>query len=357
MSENTYSEENQARPHIRMNKLWIHIGLFALTFLSCMMAGAQWAFKDFTEITNWHYGLTYAILIMTFLSAHEFAHYAASRLHGVDASLPFFIPLPIPYIVNFGTLGAVIKTRSRIPSRRALFDIGVSGPIAGFIVCFGFLLYGLATLPPIDYLYNIHPEYLENGGKIPETSLFFGDTLLYWIMTELFANPDGFLPPMNEIYHYPFLNVGWFGLFVTTLNMLPLGQLDGGHVTYAMFGRRNHAKIARVVWWAMVAIGCGSLLGLIHESLQVDSTGAVMQILRAALLPPLSWIADSAPFIFRGWGGWLFWALITRVFIKLDHPPVGASGSIGRGRMTLGWIALVILLMSFSYNGIYYIEP
>jgi membrane-associated protease RseP (regulator of RpoE activity) len=357
MAENHYTEEEvSSEPKINKKRLWIHIALFLVTFLTCTIAGTQWAYKDFLDISNWHHGLTYAVLIMAFLSAHEFGHFFASRYHGVDASLPYFIPMPLPYIIiNFGTFGAVIKTRSPVPSRRALFDIGVAGPIAGFIVCFAFLLYGLQTLPPIEYLYNIHPEYLANGGEIPEKSLFFGDTLMYWIMSELFANPDGFLPPMNEIYHYPFLNVGWFGLFVTTLNMLPMGQLDGGHVTYAMFGRR-HAKIARTAWWIIIIIGMGSLLGMLHEAFRMENSSPVFHFFKGIFMPPLQWISENAPFVFRGWFGWIFWAAITKFFIKLDHPPVQDNEPIGATRMAIGWAALAILFLSFSYNGIYYIE-
>lgn len=335
----------------------LHIGLFAFTFITCMIAGTQWAFKDFTDILNWHYGLTYAVLILTFLSAHEFGHYFAAKYHGVDASLPYYIPFPIPFAINFGTLGAVIKTRTLIPSRKALFDIGAAGPIAGFIVSVGFLIYGLMTLPPIDFLYQIHPEYLTlYGGEIPQKSLFFGDTLLYWLLAKVFANPNGFLPPMNEIYHYPFLNVGWFGLFVTTLNMIPIGQLDGGHITYAMFGRRTHSLIARTFWAILIILGTFSVLNVLNEALKVPSPNILIIAFQDALLPILRYIDQTMPFVFKSWGGWLVWAIITKFFVKLDHPPVLDESDIGKGRKIIGWITLLILFLSFSYNGIYFIE-
>lgn len=339
------------------SSLIIHIGLFVATFITCSIAGTQWANVDFTEVLNWHYGITYAVLILTFLSAHEFGHYFAAKYYGVDATLPYYIPFPIPIAINFGTLGAVIKTRSPIPNSKALFDIGAAGPIAGFIVSLIFLIYGFATLPPIDFLYSIHPEYITlYGGEIPNKSLFFGDTILFWLLAKLFANPNGFLPPMNEIYHYPFLNVGWFGLFVTTLNMLPIGQLDGGHITYAMFGRTKHAKIARICWGILIILGIFSLFGALYEALKVDNPNKLIIWFQELLLPILSFIDTKIPFIFKSWLGWLVWALVTKFFVKLDHPPVLQEGDIGVARKTIGWITIIILLLSFSYNGIYFIE-
>ncbi len=341
----------------RESKASTHIILFLFTFLTCVIAGAAWAGANVFEITTWGEGLLYAVLILTFLSAHEFGHYFAAKAHGVKASLPFFIPFPPLYYIfpiNFGTFGAVIKTRSPIPSRKALFDIGAAGPIAGFIVCIIFLIIGLQTLPGIDFIYSIHPEYLENGGKIPETSLFFGDTLLYTIFAKLFANHDGFLPPMNEIYHYPFLNVGWFGLFVTTLNMLPFGQLDGGHILYSMFGKKQK-KIAKILWIVMIAIGSGSIINELYLFLGSTFESSTAQFIQSIFYPPLDMLHDIIPWYFQGWGGWLFWGLIAKFFLKLPHPPVGDYDDIGATRKTIGWATIIILGLSFSYNGIYFI--
>ncbi len=354
MASETQPEYNENKP--KKSPLILHIGLFAVTFVTCMIAGTQWAFKDFTDVLNWHFGFQYAVLIMTFLSAHEFGHYFASRYHKVDATLPYYIPFPIPSAINFGTFGAVIRTRTQIPSRKALFDIGAAGPLAGFVVAFGFLAYGLATLPPIDFIYNIHPEYIAlYGGNIPQTSLHFGDTILYWIMSNLLANPNGFLPPMNEIYHYPFLNVGWFGLFVTSLNMIPIGQLDGGHIIYAMFGKL-HAKIARVAWGVLLFLGVLSLVAVAYDLLKIDSPNSIILSLQNMLLPGLTWIKVNLPFVYQSWFGWLVWAGITKFFIKLDHPPVIDNSDIGSVRQALGWFTLAILILSFSFNGIYFLE-
>lgn len=340
-------------------RLPLHIFLFVASFISMMMAGAWWMGKDFLEISNWQYGLTYAILLTTFLSTHEFGHYIAARLHKVDATLPFFIPFPLIFLNPFGTMGALIKTRSAIPSRKALFDIGVSGPLAGFVVCLVILVIGLATLPDASYIYQIHPEYINyvaTWGRMPVFGMYFGDTLLFSFLAKLFAPSGGFLPPMNEIYHYPFLCVGWFGMFVTALNLLPIGQLDGGHITYAMFGSR-HRYIARIVWWTLLLIGTGAFLSMFYDAIQGDSPDSIYTFFQSIFLPVLGALKSAVPWFFAGWGGWLFWALFTRLFIRLDHPPVPDRNAIGPVRMAIGWLSMLIFVGTVSYNGIYFIEP
>ncbi len=359
MSKNYYYEYRIGdfiKPKVLKKKYAIHILLFVITFFTTTLAGVQWLMKDFTNPANWVYGLSYSIPLLLFLSAHEFGHYFAAKYHNVKATLPYYIPIFLPFFVNFGTFGAVIKTQSPIPNRKALFDIGVAGPIAGFIVSLGILIYGLYNLPPIDYIYSIHPEYLtQYNGAIPGNGLHFGDTLLYFILSELFANPNGFLPPMNEIYHYPFLCVGWFGLFVTALNLIPIGQLDGGHITYAMFGNQ-HRKIARSAWWLMFMMGLFSLLGGLETLLREDMNNTAFELMKLLIYPPLKFIRENLPWLYSSWEGWLIWAIITKFFIKLDHPPIYDSEELSPGRKKLGWIAILILISSFSYNGIYIIE-
>jgi membrane-associated protease RseP (regulator of RpoE activity) len=335
----------------RPQRLWLHLLLFVLTFFSVLLAGVQWMGKDFTELSNLHYGLTYAVLLLCFLSAHEFGHYFAARYHGVNVSLPYFLPVPLPVFFPFGTLGAVIRTRSPILSRRVLFDIAIAGPLAGFVVSLAILIIGFQTLPPREYLYQVHPEYAQLA-EIPPWGLHFGDIPLYHWLARWFASPEDFLPPMNEMYHYPFLCVGWFGLFVTMLNLLPLGQLDGGHIAYALFGRA-HVWIARAVWYALLVLGLGPVMGWLAGLLQVDSPNVLFQLLQGMLLPLFRWIEHVAPWYYNAWGGWLVWALFVRLFIRLEHPPVPDPMPLGRGRQLLGWLALVIFVLCFSYNGIY----
>jgi membrane-associated protease RseP (regulator of RpoE activity) len=347
-----YSQEYEVAR--RKGSYVLHVGLFLLTFISTMMAGASWAGKDFLEITNWIYGFQYAMLIMTFIGAHEFGHYFAAKWHDVDATLPYFIPMP-PFIMPFGTAGALIRTRTAIMTRKALFDIGVAGPLAGFVVCIVFLIVGFATLPPKDFLYAIHPEYRLFGGAIPDWGLHFGGTLLYSLLANIFTNPNGYLPPMNEMYHYPFLCVGWFGLFVTSMNLLPIGQLDGGHIAHAMFSH-TQARIGRVAWWIIAVLGLGSLLSYVHGKIMFDSPDTIYTFFQSVLLPPLNVLHSLVPAYYQAWSGWVFWALILRFLIRIEHPHVDDPEPLGIKRMVVGWLAVAILVGSFCITGIYEVE-
>ena len=341
---------------LKENPPWFFGLMFIITFITCVIAGTQWAFKDPHEIANWQYGITYAILILTFLSFHEFGHYIAAKIHKVDATLPFYIPFPFTFTLNFGTMGAVIRTKTMIPNRKALFDIGIAGPLSGFVVCLAFLIYGYSTLPGIEFIYHIHPDYVvHNAGVIPSSGVFFGKSLMIVIFENLFANTNGFIPPMNEIYHYPFLNVGWFGLFVTTLNMLPIGQLDGGHIIYAMFGKL-HSRIARIVWKILILFGIMGLITVLYELFSIPYETKWLNEISKTLVIPFKDVHDNYPFITSAWFGWLVWAMVTKFFIKLDHPPVYDDTKLGTGRMFLGFISIAILILSFSYSGIYIIE-
>ncbi len=335
---------------------WVlHSVLFVLTFLSCVLAGAVWngSGVDLAEMSTWTSGLTYGVLIMSFISAHEFGHFFAAKYHNVDATLPFYIPMPFFSVMPFGTMGAVIRTRSPIRSRKILFDIGVAGPLAGFVVALVILIIGFITLPDINYLYRIHPEYQTMfNGQVPDFGLTFGDSLLFRGLAMLFANPHGFLPPMNEVYHYPFLCVGWFGLFVTSLNMLPIGQLDGGHVAYAMFGR-GQSTVARLVIAILLAVGFMGAVGGLRPLLFEDTPDTIAQAIQAVLQPPVSWLESTIPWIFDGWIGWLMWALLARFLFRLDHPPVEDEEELDPMRRRIGWLALAIFVVSISLSGIY----
>jgi len=297
-----------------------HILLFVLTFLTTTLAGVQWLNKDPLELTNFTYGLTYSFLILLMLGSHEFGHYFAARYHRVNTTLPFFLPFPsFLGLVPFGTLGAVIRIRSTIPSRKVIFDIGAAGPIAGFIVSLAILIFGFVSLPPKEYLWAIHPEYAQLAG-IPEGGLTFGSTLLYATFAQIFSPSGAFVPPMNEMYHYPFLCVGWFGTFVTAMNLIPIGQLDGGHIAFAMLGNRYHS-VAQAALVMLVVLGLAGFLPM---------------------------VGIDFPY---GWTGWLFWAFVLMFFIramKMRRPPVEDDTPLDPTRMAVGWICFGILVASFS---------
>lgn len=306
----------------KKNRYLLHISLFIITFITTTFAGVLWTTNKAGpyELNVLLTGLPYSISIMLIISFHEFGHYFAAKYHQVDATLPFYIPFPpVPYFINFGTMGAVIKTRSRIYSRKAMFDIGVAGPIAGFIMCLAILIYGFTHVPDIHYLLKIHPDYLQPDLGKGEMSLVFGDSILFYVLKLIFTDPSKFFPPMSEIYHYPFLCVGWFGLLITSMNMIPVGQLDGGHISYTMFGSDKSFKISAI---AFICLFVSGVIGIVDAFMELGLN--------------------------IGWEGWLVWSLILYFIIKLKHPPVPDPVPLGKGRMIIGYISIVIFIISFS---------
>jgi len=301
---------------------FIHIALFVVTFITTMLAGIEWTTgkPGPYQLNDLMYGLPYSISILFILGVHEFGHYFASVYHKVKATLPFFIPFPpISGFLNFGTMGAVIKTKEPIPNNKAMFDIGAAGPLAGFAACLIVLIYGFTHLPPADYILQIHPDYYSPEYGKNAIGFAFGDTLLFSILKILFTNASQFVPPMSEVYHYPYLCVGWFGLFVTAMNLIPVGQLDGGHVIYSMFGEKKHEAIASV---SMILLLLFGVLGILDSFLDIGIT--------------------------IGWSGWLFWAIILYFFIKIKHPPVHQFEELDLKRKIFGYIAILIFILSFS---------
>jgi membrane-associated protease RseP (regulator of RpoE activity) len=185
-------------------RLFLHGGLFLLTILSTYFVG----------------GVVYSIAIMTILLAHEMAHYFVSRRYGVSATLPYFIPFPLS---PFGTFGAVIKMRGTITNKKALFDIGIAGPLAGFVLSVPCAYIGIKLSSTVKVAPSAHP-------------LTLGEPLLLKFFEWLtFGN----LPAGYDVLIHPLGFAGWVGLFITALNLLPIGQLDGGHIIYATFGHKS----------------------------------------------------------------------------------------------------------------------
>jgi len=322
MDENTNSfYKRKFRFTVKSNPL-INLLLFLVTLLTTTIAGVYWSttITGPIEIDQLSLGLPYAVSILLFVGVHEFGHYFAAVAHKVKTSLPFFIPFPPMFGgLSFGTMGAVIKTKTIVPNNKAMFDIGAGGPIAGFFVCLGVLIYGFTHLPSVDYILTIHPDYFSPEYGKNSINFAFGDSLLFVILRELLTKPDQFVPPMSEIYHYPYLCAGWFGLFVTSMNLIPVGQLDGGHIIYSMFGGKKHEAIASISLIALIVLGA---VGIIRAFVEINLS--------------------------IGWSGWLFWAFILYFFIKVKHPPVTYFEPLGKGRMIIGFLAIVIFILSFS---------
>ena len=218
-----------ARPRKFQSRLWLHVVLLLLTIGTTTIAGAVLYHSFISEFsfrplqprwTLFFQGFWYSGTLLGILGAHEMGHYLLCRRYNVDASLPYFIPTP-PFIFLTGTLGAVIRIREAFPSRRVLFDIGVAGPIAGFVVLVPALFYGMT-------LSNVVPEPTQ--GSV----LYLGEPLLFKIATLAMIGPirEGY-----TVNIHPMVFAAWFGMLATAINLLPFGQLDGGHITYATLGR------------------------------------------------------------------------------------------------------------------------
>jgi membrane-associated protease RseP (regulator of RpoE activity) len=320
--------------------------------------------------------------LLAILLAHEFGHYIAARLHKVDASLPFFIPLPI--LSPFGTMGAVIRMRSVIPTRRALFDIGAAGPLAGLALAIPLYAWGAAHSQVVS---------LDTAGA----GLQLGDSLLLRLLDHLFAP---LTPTGTDLMLSPVAFAAWGGMFVTMINLLPVGQLDGGHVAFALFGPRQN-RIAQwmhrsmlVFFFVSVVSFCArdvrAGLGLGHLGRHVNSSlfwlvwyevlavlGSLSQPRRApgdrddrdatpldlrtrafataglAIVAGLLQDRSSpAPWVawFLGLGFLLAmearWGALRASSTVLDHPPTGAT-PLGRGRAALAILTLAFFVLLF----------
>jgi len=382
------------------DRYWLHLLLFGLTLASTVYAGGQWVNRVLyyeaqaeplslffaTVPMGWVIdGLRYAIPLLGFLTVHEFGHYFAARRHRVKTSLPYYIPFPFNGIGNFG---AVISIRQAVPSTRKLFDIGVAGPLAGFVVALGALIYGFVTLPPPEYLLDLPGHealkaHINQHGTFPATPpdpgagamvIVVGQTPLFWLMSQFFAH----VPPMYEVYHYPVLFAGWLGLFFTALNLLPVGQLDGGHVLYALFGNKWHRLCARAFVFLLLLSGG---IGFIQEvrpalyemgPLWGKSTWLILAAIFygylyrifgghhryrvAGLVGLLGGVggaaAVGASLMEYGYTGWLVWTLLIVFLVRVDHPPVVHEQTLTPRRRVLGWIAIAIFILCFSIQPI-----
>ncbi len=279
----------------------IHVVLFLLTVFTTLLVGAGFEhdFRRNNPVNLDHAfdilvhlrehpsaliaGIPYSLTLLVILLAHEFGHYFACRFHGIRATLPYFLPAP----TLIGTLGAFIWIRSPIYTRRALFDVGVAGPIAGFLLIVPALFIGLD-------LSKVVPGIALRG------DIVFGTPLILHLLQSVFFPTAS----SADISLHPIARAAWAGLLATALNLLPIGQLDGGHILYAFFGER-HRLLSRIFNFALIPLG-----------------------------------------IFFSWS-WLAWAAIL-FFAARRHPVIFDNTPPGRARAALGWASLAIFLLSFT---------
>ena len=248
----------------RRDRPWKHVVLLLLTIVTTTMAGAaHYAsfYLDYSraalDLSSWEFylnGLWYSVSILAILGAHEFGHYYACRYYRVDASIPYFLPAPLPLT---GTLGAFIRIRQTIPGKRELFDIGIAGPIAGFLIAVPVLFAGMS-------LSRVTQLPLDTSGFVE-----LGEPLLFqWVAWLFWGTPaEGY-----SINMHPMAFAAWFGLLATALNLFPIGQLDGGHIAYAVLGRKSTVV-------TLTTVGCLVALTFISSSWFVWTVLTVVMLL------------------------------------------------------------------------------
>jgi membrane-associated protease RseP (regulator of RpoE activity) len=314
-----------------------HLGFFLATVASVFLAGAQYrgtwlpsalpngssGLADGTVsisqiLTSLASGWPFAVPLLLILLFHEFGHYFAARIHRVDASLPFFIPMP--FLSPFGTMGAVISLRGRIRSRNALLDIGASGPLAGMLIALPVLIVGLAQ----------SEVRAITGHGVQE-----GQSLLYLAIKRMVLGPipDGF-----DVFLNPTAFAGWVGLFVTALNLLPIGQLDGGHVAYALFGKVQD-RYGRRLHWGLLGIFLASLAYFMWPTLMHSAS---------ALRGPAPNFNDLLMQAISNSMFWLVWFVILRFMLAssgFEHPPTEPGELSPKRRIVaIATLALFVLL-------------
>jgi membrane-associated protease RseP (regulator of RpoE activity) len=217
-------------------KYWLNIVLFFATILSTILAGSlNSGGNPFENISDLLLGVPFSLSIMAILTCHELGHYFVSRREGMITTLPYFIPVPFHFL---GTFGAVIRMKSIVPTRKSLLKVGMSGPIAGFLVAVPICVIGI---------------YLSEISVAPETEgiLRLGDSLLFWIFARI-IHPS--IPSGHDLFLHPVAFAGWLGLFVTSMNLIPIGQLDGGHVTFSLFLKKRR-YLYFPIFGALIALG------------------------------------------------------------------------------------------------------
>ncbi|GAC1380652.1 MAG: site-2 protease family protein [Hymenobacter sp.] len=358
----------------------LHIGLFLVTLVTTTLAGVELTRGDVGFLpldvfglrgaalrTELGRGLAFALPFLAVLTVHEFGHYFTARYNRVRASLPYYIPFPL----GLGTFGAIIRIRERIFSRREFFDIGLAGPLAGFVVAVPLLVYGFTHLPPLAYLFRIHPEYARFGADYARhvyppgaQGLTLAKPLLYQLLEATCADPAR-LPHPNELMHYPLLLAGALSLFFTALNLLPMGQLDGGHILYGLLGRRRFNKLALVLFVGFIFYA-GLGLFTLHSGWQTWLYGGPVyagylalifwRVLprprQGLLLAAGIWAAQlaytgAAPAVL-GNPGWLVFGLLLGRFTGIYHPPAPDERPLSTGRRVLGWVMVVIFVLCFT---------
>jgi membrane-associated protease RseP (regulator of RpoE activity) len=368
--------------------------LFVATVVSTTLVGAEFIFGrpfylpiyppldvQFLGWSEFWQGLRYSVPFLGVLTVHEFGHYFMAKYHQVRVTLPYYIPVWLGGIAaSFGTMGAFIKIEDPIVSRKKYFDIGIAGPLAGFVVALGLFWYGFANLPTLDYIFTIHPEYKKFGmgfarvvyeGKDLSGLMLLGDSLLFDFFKAYVADPTR-LPPPQEIMHYPYILAGYLSLFFTALNLMPIGQLDGGHVLYALLGKQKFNIIAPILFFVFINYAGLGFFKLSEFTVPDDSAlmnkysnlalyafflyicfskistqplnNVILALASLAFQLGASWVFPNV----EGYAGFLAFGFLLGRILGVYHPPTEDNEPLDTKRKILGWIAIIVFILCFS---------
>jgi Zn-dependent protease len=380
------NQPEEPQPHMRQ-RYWLHALLFLVTLVTTTLSGLEWMSPALAESIakadltwdQFSQGFAFSLPFLGILTVHEFGHYFFARRYGAKVSLPFYIPIWLGWLgsLSIGTLGAFIRINSPFKTRRQLFDVGAAGPLAGYVATLLVLVYGYTHLPPADYIYTIHPEYIEFGKEyakyvyqLPNVlSIQLGSNLTTMVLSQWLADP-ALLPNPYEMMHYPFLFAGFMALFFTALNLFPIGQLDGGHILYGLVGPVWHRRLSPLLFIALVAY---SGLGVAQPILSLtdpDTAGKLQwdafylvflyitfsrtvegwkntAMLTASIFGLHYVLAVFAPDL-QGYNGWLVFCFVLGRFLGIYHPPTLIDEPLSPMQKWVGIISILVFLMSFS---------
>ncbi|MBL0326888.1 MAG: site-2 protease family protein [Cytophagaceae bacterium] len=369
----------------------LHLILFLVTVITTTVSGYEWisgkpvlAFYKTISLDDLLQGFWFSVPFLAFLTFHEFGHFFMAKIRNIEVTLPYYIPGWLGILTSLGTFGAFIKIKERITNRNDYFDIGIAGPLAGFVVAVGVLIYGFSNLPSDDFVYAIHPEYKNFNGNYRDllnltpnnpNAIVFGKSILYNFLESTFADPSR-IPHIYELSHYPILLAGFLGLLFTALNLLPIGQLDGGHIMFSLIGKKAFDIVSPVFLVVLVAYSGLGLFSLNEFSAAYTDQQyeLILKFLFFVYFNYLSfsrifkskasnWILALSVVLLQflitkyspqtvGYSGFLAFGFLIGRVLGVYHPDTGESKPLNFTRQLLGWLAILIFIVCFSPNPI-----
>ncbi|NBA84365.1 site-2 protease family protein [Emticicia sp. CRIBPO] len=374
-----------------MNKprriIYIQLSLFIITLITTTLAGAEWTFgKSFffhSGEMGWNEfkkGFLFSIPFLGFLTTHEFGHYFMAKYRKIKVTLPYYIPIWLVIFTTIGTMGAFIRIKEKVRTKNDYFDIGIAGPLAGFVVTVAILIYGFANLPTDEYVFSIHPEYFQHGADYRAylenrtdagEAVVIGKSILFQFLESTFADPSR-IPHDFELTHYPFLLAGFLGLFFTALNLIPIGQLDGGHILFGLIGKKAFDIVSPVFLVILVTfsgLGMFRISDFGYGATEEAGTQLLYFLLfvyfnylcfsRISEKRMTNWALALAVVLFQlllthwypqvmGYSGFLAFGFLIGRVLGVYHPPTEDVRPLGWVRVVLGWLTLGVFILCFS---------